>query len=157
MEGGVYRQTFHQSFSSLAGLSLSLPDTGTLLVPPGSTTEMGWRHTRGRPDGIPNWFPVPYHQDLCLICPFLLMPPGVEQSSFPGMFPKLRLLGDASVFHVPMHIPEYSPDHSRTGESWRDEQQPRCPFGVSPHQYSKRGGGRLANEEKVIFFFSSSY
>ena len=33
------------------------------------------------------------------------------------MFPKLGLLGKASVFHVPRHIPEYSPDCSRSGES----------------------------------------
>ena len=34
-----------------------------------------------------------------------------------GMPPKLVRLGKASVFHVPIHIPEYSPDHSRNGES----------------------------------------
>ena len=54
------------------------------------------------------------------------------------MLPKLVLLGEASVLHVPMHIPEYSLDLSRSSESL-------------PHQYSKRGGGGLASEEKVIF------
>ena len=48
------RQTLHQSFPSLVGLSLSLTDTGAILVPPGSTTKMGWRCTRGIPDGIPD-------------------------------------------------------------------------------------------------------
>ena len=52
---------------------------------------------------------VPYHQDLCLICLFPLMPPGVEHSNFPGMFPKLGLLGEASLLHVPVYFPEYSP------------------------------------------------
>ena len=37
-------------------------------------------------------------------------------------------------------IPKYSPDLSRSGESL-------------PPQYSKRGGGGLASEEKVIFVF----
>ena len=45
------------------------------------------------------------------------MPPGLDQSSFLRMFPKLGLLGEASIFHVPMHIPEYSPDRSRSSES----------------------------------------
>ena len=40
------------------------------------------------------------------------MPPRVEQSSFPGMFPKLGQLGEASMFHVPEHIPTYSPDRN---------------------------------------------
>ena len=48
------RQTLHQSFSFPVGLSLSLTDTGNILIPPGSTTQMGWRCTRGRPDGIPD-------------------------------------------------------------------------------------------------------
>ena len=63
--------TLHQSFPSLVRLSLSLTDASTVLVPPSSTAEVGWRRARGRPDGIPDWFPVPYRQDLCLICPFL--------------------------------------------------------------------------------------
>ena len=45
-------QTLHQSFPSLVGLNLSLTDAGAILIPPGSTTEMGWRCTRCRPDGI---------------------------------------------------------------------------------------------------------
>ena len=73
--------------------------------------------TRGRPDGIPDLFRVPYHQDLFFISPFPLTPLGVEQSSFPGMFPKLGLLGEASILRVLVHIPEYSPDHSRNSES----------------------------------------
>ena len=48
------RQTLHQSFSFLFELSLSLTDAGDLLIPPGSTTETGWRCTRDRPDGIPD-------------------------------------------------------------------------------------------------------
>ena len=39
---------------------------------------------------------------------------------------------------MPVPIPECSPGLSRSGESL-------------PHQYSKRGGGGLASEEKVIF------
>ena len=48
-----YRQILHRSFSSLIRLSLSLTDAGTIVVPPGSTTEVGCRCTRGRPDGLP--------------------------------------------------------------------------------------------------------
>ena len=48
------RQTLHQSFPSLVGLSLPLTNTGIILIPPGSTTEVGWKCTRSRPDGIPN-------------------------------------------------------------------------------------------------------
>ena len=44
------------------------------------------------------------------------MPPRVEQSRFSGMLPKLGLLGEASMFHVPAHIPEYSPDDSISAE-----------------------------------------
>ena len=60
---------------------------------------------------------VPYHQHLCLISPFPLTPLGLKQSSFPGMFPWLGLIGEASVFSVPVHTPEYSPDGSESGES----------------------------------------
>ena len=35
------------------------------------------------------------------------------------MFPKLGLLGTASVLHVSTHIPECSPDLIRKDESWR--------------------------------------
>ena len=49
--------------------------------------------------------------------PFPLMPLRVEQSSFPIMFSKLGLLGEASILRVPVHIPKYSPDCSRSGES----------------------------------------
>ena len=38
-----------------------------------------WRCTWGRPDGIPNWFLLPYHHNLCLIW----------QSSFTECFPSL--------------------------------------------------------------------
>ena len=51
---------------------------------------------------------------------------------------KLGLLGEASMFHVPEHIPTYSPDLSRSSESLT-------------HYYSKRSGGGLASKEKVIF------
>ena len=33
------------------------------------------------------------------------------------MFPKLGLLREESIFHVPFHIPEYNPDRSRNEES----------------------------------------
>ena len=33
------------------------------------------------------------------------------------MPPKLGLLGEASILHVSVHIPKYSPDHSRSSES----------------------------------------
>ena len=98
-----YRQTFHSSFPSVVRLSLSITDAGAVLVPSGSTTEVGWRCTRGRPDGILDLFLIPCHQDLCLISPCPLMLLRVEQSSFPGMFPKLGLLGEASISHVPVH------------------------------------------------------
>ena len=52
LDGGVDRH-YTQSFSFLVGLSLSLTDAGAVLVPPGSTTEMGWGCTRGRLDSIP--------------------------------------------------------------------------------------------------------
>ena len=50
----------HQSFSFLVWLSLSPTDTGTILVPPASTTEVGWRCIRCIPDGIPDQCPVPH-------------------------------------------------------------------------------------------------
>ena len=50
------RQTFHQSFPSLVGPSLSLTNADVLLVHLCSITKVGWRCTRGRPDGISNWF-----------------------------------------------------------------------------------------------------
>ena len=52
LDGGVDRR-YTKSFSFLVGLSLSLTDAGTILVPPGSTTKMGWGCTRGRLDSIP--------------------------------------------------------------------------------------------------------
>ena len=52
LDGGVDRR-YTKSFSFLVGLSLSLTDAGAVLVPPGSTTEMGWGCTRGRLDSIP--------------------------------------------------------------------------------------------------------
>ena len=60
---------------------------------------------------------VPHHQHLCLISSFPLTPLELEQSSLPGMFPNRGLLGEASMLSVPVHIPEYSPDSSRSGES----------------------------------------
>ena len=54
VDGDVDRLSTEASLS-LARLSLSLTDMGALLDPPGSTTEVGWRCTRDRPDGtIPN-------------------------------------------------------------------------------------------------------
>ena len=52
LDGGVDR-LYTKSFSFLVRLSLSLTDTGAVLVPPGSTTKTGWGCTRGRPDSIP--------------------------------------------------------------------------------------------------------
>ena len=54
----VCRQTLHQKLSFLVGLSLSLTDAGAVLDPPGSTTEMGWRCTRVRPNSISTWCPA---------------------------------------------------------------------------------------------------
>ena len=42
---------------------------------------------QGRPDGIPDWFFVPYHQDLCLICLFLWCCPGRSRVAFLECFP----------------------------------------------------------------------
>ena len=107
-----YRQTLHRSFPSLV-----CPLPTQVSCPSRSTTEVAWRRTRGRPDGIPDSCPVPYHQHLCLVFPFPLIPPRVEPSSFPRMFPKVGLLGEVSMFRVPMYIPEYSPGLSRSSES----------------------------------------
>ena len=52
LDGGVDRR-YIKSFFFLVGLSLSLTDTGAVLIPPGSTTEMGWGCTRGKLDSIP--------------------------------------------------------------------------------------------------------
>ena len=53
LDGGVDR-LYTKGFSFLVGLSLSLTIAGSVVVPPGSPTEAGWRCTRGRPDGIPD-------------------------------------------------------------------------------------------------------
>ena len=53
LDGSVDRR-YTKSFSFLVGLSLSLTDAGAVLVPPGSTTKMGWGCIRGRPDSIPD-------------------------------------------------------------------------------------------------------
>ena len=69
------------------------------------------------------------------------MPPGVEQSSLPRMFPKRGLLGEAAILYVPMHTPVYSPDHCRSAESL-------------PHQYIWYWKCQPARKE---WFLSSSY
>ena len=51
LDGGVDR-IYTKSFSFLVRLSLPLTDAGAILISPGSTTEMGWGCTRGRPDSI---------------------------------------------------------------------------------------------------------
>ena len=109
-------QTVPQRFPSLVRLCQSLTDAGISLVPLGSTTEAGWRCAGGRPDSIPGCCSSTPPKPL-FDWPFPLMPSGVEQSSFPRMFPKLGLLGEASVFRVPVCIPEHSPDRSRSSES----------------------------------------
>ena len=96
------RQTLHQSFPSPVWLSLSLTDTGILLVPPGSTTKAGWRRTRGRPDGIPDWLSSIPPRPWCDL-PSSLMPPRVEQGSFPRIFAKLGLLGKHPSFYASAH------------------------------------------------------
>ena len=45
LDGGVDRR-YIKNFSFLVRLSLSLTNVGTVHVPPGSTTEMGWGCTR---------------------------------------------------------------------------------------------------------------
>ena len=65
---------------------------------------------------------VPYHQHFCLISPVPLMPLAFRNVS------QVVLPGGASILPVPMHIPGYSADCSRNGESRSDEQQPRCLF-----------------------------
>ena len=81
------------------------------------------------------------------------MPPGLDQSSFLRMFPKLGLLGEASIFHVPMHIPEYSPDAvemvGHKGINNNQDVPSECHH--TSICDSKRGGGQSASEEKVIF------
>lgn len=75
---------------------------------------------------------------------------------------QLRPLGEASIFHVPAHS-RHIPDCSRSGESWRDEQQkqqrkPRCLFlsvATPVCMIAKEVGGGLASEEKVIFVLVS--
>ena len=70
------------------------------------------------------------------------MPPGVEQSSFPRMFPKLGILEEASILCVPFHIPEYSADHNRSVELSRDEQKTQ---GVSSECHHTR----ICNSKRV--------
>ena len=95
------RQNFHQSFPSLVGLSLSLTDTGILLIPPGSTIEAGWRCTRGRPDGIPDWFcSIPPRP---LICPFLWCHHGWSRLAFRNVS-QVILPGGATILPVPMRV-----------------------------------------------------
>ena len=77
---------------------------------------------------------VPYHKHLCLICPFLWYHPRWSRVAFWNVS-QARPTGEASILPVPVQFPEYSPNPSRNGESQRDEQQPRCPFWVSPRQY----------------------
>ena len=70
------------------------------------------------------------------------------------MFAKLGGLGEASVFHVPVHIPEYSPDHNRSIKLSRDKQKNQAVPSECHHTSihdSKRGCGGLASEEKVVF------
>ena len=57
LDGGIDRR-YTKSFSFLVGLSLSLTDTGAVLGPPSSATEMGWGCTRGRLDSIPTSRPA---------------------------------------------------------------------------------------------------
>ena len=78
------------SYSSLRGLPL----------------RCGWRYTRGRPDGIKDQF------SSTLSRPLLDLP-----ERLPRMFLELGLLGKASTLHVPILIPECSPDCSGDGES----------------------------------------
>ena len=51
LDEGVDR-LYTKAFFFLVRLSRSLTVEGTVLVPLGSTDEMGWGCTRGRPDGI---------------------------------------------------------------------------------------------------------
>ena len=51
LDVGVDR-LYTKSFSFLVGLSLSLTDAGSIFDPFGSTTELRWGCTRGRPDSI---------------------------------------------------------------------------------------------------------
>ena len=55
----------------------------------------------------PRWFPVPYHQDLVWFSRLLWCHPECSRVAFLECF--LGLLREASVFPVPIHIPEYSP------------------------------------------------
>ena len=69
------------------------------------------------------------------------------------MFPELRLPGEASTLHVPGQIPEYSPGRSGKGESQRTNNHQDVPSECHHASIydSRRGSGRLASEEKVIF------
>ena len=95
-------QTFHLSFPFLVGLSLSLTDTSALLVPPSSITEVGWRCIRGRPNGIPDWFSVPYHQDLWFAL-FLWCHPGWSRVALWNVSQARTTMGSIHVLYAYTH------------------------------------------------------
>ena len=59
---------------------------------------------------------APYH-NTSVVSPVSLTPFGLGQSGLPRIFPKQGLLGESSMFSVLVHIPEYSPDGRKCGES----------------------------------------
>ena len=81
------------------------------------------------------------------------MPPGVEQSSFPKMFAKLGLLGEASVFmclcaFLSTVLTEVEAESHRGMNNNQDVPSECLHARICD---SKRGGGGLASKEKVIF------
>ena len=75
-ETGSRDSDFHyfEVYCSLLLAFLTFLLSCAVLIPPGSTTKVGWRCTRGRPDGIPGLMSSVSPLKPCLP----LMPPGVQ-------------------------------------------------------------------------------
>ena len=146
------RQIFHRSFPSLVRLNLSLTDAGTLLVPPSSTTEVGWKCTRGRPDVIPKWFISLPPRPLISFVLFLWCHPGCN-SSFLEYFPSWDYQGKHPSYVCLCTFLRIV----LTGVKAMSHKEANNNQDVPPELHhasvcdSKRRGGGSASEEKVIF------
>ena len=81
------------------------------------------------------------------------MPPGVEQSSFPRMFAKLGLLGEASVFMCLCAFLStvLTAVEAESHRGMNDNQDVPSECLHARICDSKRGGGGSVSEDKVIF------
>ena len=108
---------------------------------------------QGRPDGIPEWFFVPYHQDLCLICLFLWCCPGWSRVAFLECFPR-QDYSEKHPFSVCLStflstVLTAVDMVSHKGMNNHQGVPPECHH--SSICDSKRDRGRLPSEEKVSF------